>query len=56
MGKVGDREQLLKKKLNQWFFKISNFSEELLNDLDDLNQWPEKVKMCKKIGLGNHLM
>ncbi len=41
-----------RKKLNQWFFKISNFSEELLNDLDDLNQWPEKVKIMQKNWIG----
>ena len=32
-----------RKKLNQWFFQISNFAEELLSDLDNLDQWPEKV-------------
>ena len=43
------------KKLNQWFFKISSFAEELLSDLDTLNQWPEKVKIMQKIGLENLL-
>ena len=33
-----------RKKLNQWFFNISKFSEDLLNDLNILNEWPEKVK------------
>ena len=33
-----------RQKLNQWFFKISKFSEELLNDLDQLKEWPDKVK------------
>ena len=41
-----------RKKLNQWFFKISNFSEELLNDLDNLAEWPEKVKIIKKNWIG----
>ena len=27
-----------RKKLNQWFFNISKFSEDLLNDLDNLNE------------------
>ena len=41
-----------RKKLNQWFFKISNFSEELLNDLNTLEQWPEKVKTMQKNWIG----
>ncbi len=41
-----------RKKLNQWFFKISNFSEELLNDLSKLDQWPEKVKTMQKNWIG----
>ena len=41
-----------RKKLNQWFFKISNFSEELLNDLNKLDQWPEKVKIMQKNWIG----
>ena len=41
-----------RKKLNQWFFKISHFSEELLKDLDQLNEWPEKVKTMQKNWIG----
>jgi leucyl-tRNA synthetase len=41
-----------RKKLNQWFFKISNFSEELLDDLDLLNDWPDKVKTMQKNWIG----
>ena len=41
-----------RKKLNQWFFKISNFSEELLKGLDELNEWPEKVKIMQKNWIG----
>ncbi len=41
-----------RKKLNQWFFKISKFSNELLNDLDNLNDWPEKVKTMQKNWIG----
>ena len=33
-----------RKKLNQWFFKISEFSQELLDGLDKLNSWPNNVK------------
>ena len=45
-----------RKKLNQWFFRISEFSNELLNDLNLLDQWPDKVKIMQKIGLANPLM
>ncbi len=41
-----------RKKLNQWFFKISHFSEELLENLDELNEWPEKVKTMQKNWIG----
>ena len=41
-----------RKKLNQWFFKISHFSEELLNDLEQLENWPEKVKIMQKNWIG----
>ena len=37
-----------KEKLSQWFFKITNYAEELLNGLDDLDLWPEKVKTMQK--------
>ena len=41
-----------RKKLNQWFFKISHFSEDLLNDLNQLKDWPEKVKIMQKNWIG----
>ena len=41
-----------RKKLNQWFFKITKFSNELLSDLDQLNEWPEKVKTMQKNWIG----
>ena len=41
-----------RKKLNQWFFNISKFSEQLLNGLDSLNQWPNKVKIMQKNWIG----
>ena len=44
-----------KRMLSQWFLKITAFAEELLEDLDDLNNWPNKVKLMQKnwIGLSN---
>ncbi|ARJ47308.1 leucine--tRNA ligase [Candidatus Pelagibacter sp. RS39] len=41
-----------RKKLNQWFFKISHFSEELLNSLETLKNWPDKVKTMQKNWIG----
>ena len=41
-----------RKKLNQWFFKISEFAEELQEDLNNLDQWPEKVKVMQKNWIG----
>ncbi len=41
-----------RKKLNQWFFSISKFSEDLLVGLDDLNEWPNKVKIMQKNWIG----
>ena len=41
-----------RKKLNQWFFKISKFSEDLLVGLESLSQWPEKVKTMQKNWIG----
>ena len=44
--------QVERKKLNQWFFNISKFSEQLLNGLDSLPEWPNKVKTMQKNWIG----
>ena len=44
--------QVEKKKLNQWFFNITNFSNELLDNLNTLDQWPNKVKTMQKNWIG----
>ena len=41
-----------RKKLNQWFFKITKFSNELLENLDKLDKWPNKVKVMQKNWIG----
>jgi leucyl-tRNA synthetase len=41
-----------RKKLNQWFFNISKFSEELLQGLESLKEWPTKVKTMQKNWIG----
>ncbi len=44
--------QVERKKLNQWFFNISKFSEQLLNGLNSLSEWPNKVKTMQKNWIG----
>ena len=44
-----------RKKLHQWFFNISKFSDELLKDLETLKEWPEKVKLMQKNWIGKSL-
>jgi leucyl-tRNA synthetase len=41
-----------RRKLKQWFLKITEFSDELLNDLDKLEEWPEKVKAMQRNWIG----
>jgi len=41
-----------RKKLNQWFFNISKFSDDLLNGLNELKDWPNKVKVMQKNWIG----
>ncbi|MBR3365861.1 leucine--tRNA ligase [Candidatus Saccharibacteria bacterium] len=40
-----------KKKMKQWFFKITDYADELLNDVDALD-WPEKIKTMQKNWIG----
>jgi len=41
-----------RRELTQWFFKISDYSEELLADLDGLDDWPAKVKLMQANWIG----
>ncbi len=41
-----------RRELVQWFFKISDYSEELLNALDGLDDWPAKVKLMQSNWIG----
>ena len=44
-----------KKKLSQWFLKISKYSEELLDDLNKLKKWPNKVKVMQSNWIGKSI-
>ncbi len=41
-----------KKMLPQWFFKITNYAEELLSNLNELNEWSDNVKTMQKNWIG----
>ncbi|MDJ1009378.1 MAG: leucine--tRNA ligase [Paracoccaceae bacterium] len=41
-----------RRELTQWFFKISDFSEELLSAIDGLDAWPDKVKLMQRNWIG----
>ena len=41
-----------RKKLSQWFFNISKFSQNLLDGLNGLDSWPDKVKIMQKNWIG----
>ena len=55
-GGVCDRcgTTVVKKNLTQWFFKITEYAEELLSGLDGLD-WPEKTKLMQKNWIGKSL-
>jgi leucyl-tRNA synthetase len=41
-----------RRKLSQWFFRITQFADELLEGLDTLDRWPEKVRTMQKNWIG----
>ena len=43
---------VIKKDLEQWYFKTTHFAEELLQDIDTLDGWPEKVKTMQRNWIG----
>ena len=52
MAKAGDPAHRSSDELAQWFVKITDYAEELLNELDGLNGWPEKIKTMQRNWIG----
>jgi len=46
------RAEVEKRDLTQWFFKITDYAQELLDDLDKLEHWPERVKTMQRNWIG----
>jgi len=44
--------KVTQKELEQWFFKITHYTERLLKDLDKLKEWPERVKIMQRNWIG----
>ena len=40
---------IVERKLSQWFFNITKFTPSLLEDLNNLKGWPDKVKLMQKL-------
>jgi len=43
---------IVEKELEQWFFKITKYADQLLEDLDKLEHWPERVKIMQRNWIG----
>lgn len=54
VGGLCDRcdSEVIKKDLEQWYLKITDYAEKLLVDIDKLDGWPEKVKTMQKNWIG----
>ena len=46
------KSQVAKRKLKQWFFRITDYAQKLLDGLDKLERWPENIKAMQKYWIG----
>ncbi len=46
------KSEIVQKELEQWFFKITEYAQRLLDDLQELSNWPEKVKLMQENWIG----
>ena len=46
------KSEIISKKLSQWFFKITDYADELLEGLDKLEDWPENVRAMQENWIG----
>src|SRR5690606_2427746 len=44
--------EVIRRNLSQWFFKITDYAERLLADLDQLEHWPERVRVMQRNWIG----
>ena len=44
--------EVIKKELSQWFFKITDYAQRLLDDIESLEEWPEKVLTMQRNWIG----
>jgi leucyl-tRNA synthetase len=44
--------KVTEKNLEQWFFKITDYAQDLLEDIEDLKHWPERVKIMQANWIG----
>ncbi|MCK4551066.1 MAG: leucine--tRNA ligase, partial [Candidatus Aenigmarchaeota archaeon] len=49
------KTEVVKKDLAQWFLKITDYADELLNDIEKLDRWPEKVRVMQKNWIGKSI-
>jgi len=47
-----DDTMVVQKQLSQWYIKLTDYAEELLQDIQTLDQWPERVKVAQTIWIG----
>ena len=52
MERMEIRSENRRKLLNQWFLSITKFSDDLIQDLETLKNWPENVKTMQKNWIG----